>query len=195
MMKFVDLPKYGPVHRFADYHVYRTLLILMDGRRKGRKQLADSVKVGEGSMRTIIDYLRDRGFIDVQQTGIKISNKGLEFMKSIPLKVERLEPSDMSIAERNVAVHVKGAASRVSLGIEQRDAAVKAGAEGATTIIYSGGKLIIPPDYSVDDHKPSSSLLLRKVFSLAEGDVIIIGTAQEYFEAENGALAAAFALI
>ncbi|HXZ23889.1 MAG TPA: DUF4443 domain-containing protein, partial [Methanomassiliicoccales archaeon] len=153
-MKLVDLPKYGPLHRFADYHVYRTLLALADGRRRGRKQLAEAVGLGEGSMRTIVEYLRDKGQIDVKQTGIKISSRGAEFVKQMPVKLERLEPSSISLGTRNVAVQVKGKAKKIGLGIEQRDAAIKAGADGATTIVVSGGKLVIPPDYFVDRETP-----------------------------------------
>lgn len=189
------MPKYGPVHRFADYHVYRTLLLLSDGRRRGRKQLADAVNVGEGSMRTIVEYLRDKGFVDVKQTGLKISTRGLDFMRTFPIKIERLEPSDISIAVRNVAVLVKNRADRISLGIEQRDAAIKAGAEGATTIIIKGGKMLVPPDYQLDKEKPDIARGLRKMLSPGEGDIIIVGTAQEYDRAEDGALAAAFALL
>jgi len=189
-MKLLDLPKYGPLHRFADYHVYRTLLVLADGRRRGRRQLAGSVGLGEGSMRTIVEYLREKG-----TTGIKISNKGLEFLKQVPLKVQRLHPSDISISERNVAVQVKGRSRRISLGIEQRDAAIKAGAEGATTIIVVGGRLVVPPDYSLDEEKPGITADLRDTFDLNEGDVVIIGTASSYDRAEDGALAAAFDLV
>jgi len=149
-MKILDLPKYGPVHRFADYHVYRTLLLLSDGRRRGRKSLADAVKVGEGSMRTIVEFLREKGYVDVKQTGIKISYKGQEFLRNLPIRMERLEPSDISIAVRNVAVLVRSRAEKISLGIEQRDAAIKAGAEGATTIVIKGGKMLVPPDYYLD---------------------------------------------
>lgn len=194
-MKLVDLAKYGPLHRFADYHVYRTLLLLSDGRRRGRKQLADSVNVGEGSMRTIVEYLRDRGMIDIKQTGIKISSRGLEFIRKLPIRLERLEPSDISISERNVAVLVRGKANRIVLGIEQRDSAIKAGAEGATTIVLVGGKLIVPPDYELDKEKPDISAVLREAFAPIEGDAIIIGTAQSYERAEDGALAAAFELL
>lgn len=194
-MKLVDLAKYGPLHRFADYHVYRTLLLLSDGRRRGRKQLADSMNLGEGSMRTIVEYLRDRGMIDIKQTGIKISNRGLEFIRQLPIRLERLEPSDISISERSVAVLVKGKAKRIVLGIEQRDSAIKAGAEGATTIIVVGGKLIVPPDYDLDNEKPEISGALRKAFSPSEYDAIIVGSAHSYERAEDGALAAAFELL
>jgi hypothetical protein len=194
-MKLLDLPKYGPVHRFADYHVYRTLLLLSDGRRRGRKSLADSVNIGEGSMRTIVEFLRDKGYVDVKQTGIKISIKGMEFLRNLPIRMERLDPSDISIAMRNVAVLVKNRADRVTLGIEQRDAAIKAGAEGATTIVVKGGKLLVPPDYLLDKEKPEIARGLRKLLSPSEGDIVIVGAAQEYDRAEDGALAAAFALL
>ncbi len=194
-MKLLDLPKYGPVHRFADYHVYRTLLLLSDGRRRGRKSLADTVNVGEGSMRTIVEFLREKGYVDVKQTGIKISNKGQEFLRKLPICMERLEPSDISIAIRNVAVLVKGSASKIALGIEQRDAAIKAGADGATTIVVKEGKMIVPPDYWLDKEKPEIARGLRKLLSPNEGDVVIVGAAEEFHLAEDGALAAAFALL
>jgi hypothetical protein len=194
-MKLVDLAKYGPLHRFADYHVYRTLLLLSDGRRRGRKQLADSVNVGEGSMRTIVEYLRDRGMIDIKQTGIKISSRGLEFIRQLPIRMERLEPSDISISERSVAVLVKGRANRIVMGIEQRDSAIKAGADGATTVILVRSNLVVPPDYILDKEKPEISKELRESFAPVEGDVIIIGSAPSYESAEDGALAAAFELL
>jgi hypothetical protein len=194
-MKILDLPKYGPVHRFADYHVYRTLLLLSDGRRRGRKSLADAVKVGEGSMRTIVEFLREKGYVDVKQTGIKISYKGQEFLRNLPIRMERLEPSDISIAVRNVAVLVRSRAEKISLGIEQRDAAIKAGAEGATTIVIKGGKMLVPPDYYLDKERPEIAKGLRNLLSPNDGDIVIVGAAEEYERAEDGALAAAFALL
>ncbi len=194
-MKFVDLHKYGPLHRFADYHVYRTLLLLSDGKRRGRRQISESVKVGEGSMRTIIEHLRDERMIDVKQTGVKISSRGLEYLKNLPIRLERLQPSDISIAERNVAVLVHGKAGKIALGIEQRDSAIKAGAEGATTVVVLGDKLMVPPDYCLDLERPKISKELRDALDPAEGDVIIIGTATDYESAEDGALAAAFVLL
>ena len=194
-MKFVDLHKYGPLHRFADYHVYRTLLLLSDGKRRGRKQISESVKVGEGSMRTIIEHLREKRMIDIKQTGVKISSRGLDYIKQLPIRLERLQSSDISIAERNVAVLVHGKADRITQGIEQRYSAIKAGAEGATTVIVIGNKLVVPPDYCLDVEKPNISSELRGALDPSEGDVIIIGTATDYELAEDGALAAAFVLL
>jgi hypothetical protein len=194
-MKLVDLPRYGPVHRFADYHVFKTLSILSDGRRKGRKQLAEMVDVGEGSMRTIIEYLREREMIDVKQTGVKIAVKGHEFLSKLPIFMERVEPTDSTLGERSAAVLVKGQSMKIKMGVEQRDSAIKAGAEGATTIIVSGGQLVVPPDYDLDKERPEFAQTLRRLLAVSEGDVIIIGTSKTYDRAEDGALAAAFELI
>jgi hypothetical protein len=94
-----------------------------------------------------------------------------------------------------VAVLVHGKANLIALGIEQRDSAIKAGAEGATTIIVVRNKLMVPPDYCLDIERPKISLELRKALDPNESDVIIIGTAADYERAEDGALAAAFELI
>jgi predicted transcriptional regulator len=194
-MKLVDLPRYGPVHRFADYHVFKTLSILSDGRRKGRKQLADMVNVGEGSMRTIVEYLRDREMIEVKQTGVKITSKGHEFLSKLPIYMERVEPTDSTLGDRSAAVLVKGQSMKIKMGVEQRDSAIKAGAEGATTVIVSGDRLIVPPDYDLDKERPEFAETLRRLLAVSEGDVIIIGTAKTYDHAEDGALSAAFELI
>jgi len=194
-MKLVDLSRYGPVHRFADYHVYKTLAVLADGRRKGRKQLADAVGVGEGSMRTILENLRERDLIEVKQTGVVISRRGTEFYNGFPIQSGVVTKSDASIGQVTVAVKIKGRGDRIKIGVEQRDAAVKAGAEGATTIVVRGGTMMIPPDYNVDQNMVDFAHELRGIFELRENDVVIIGTGLEYHQAEDGALAAAFELL
>ncbi len=194
-MKLIDLSRYGPVHRFADYHVYKALAALSDGRRKGRKQLSQAVGIGEGSMRTIIEYLRDHELIEVKQTGISISNKGTEFFNGFPIQVGMLSKSDATLGTETVAVLVRGHKNRVKIGVEQRDAAVRAGADGATTILVQGGELWVPPDFCLDKERPDFAAELRDIFSVRDGDVIIIGTGADYHKAEDGALAAAFELI
>lgn len=194
-MKLIDRPKYGPLFRFGDYHVYKTLSVLSDGRRKGRKQVADRIGIGEGSMRTIIDHLRDEGLVDIKQTGIKITKKGQEFISRLPLQVYVLDVADITLGQRSVAVQVKDAAQKVGSGMEQRDQAIKAGAEGATTIVVKGERLTIPLDYDLDKDQPDIAGAIRRLFDLSDGDVIIIGTSEDLQRAEEGALAAAFALL
>lgn len=194
-MKLVDLSRYGPMHRFSDFHVYNALAFLSDGRRKGRKNMAEAIGVGEGSMRTILEFLRDHDLVDIKQTGVVISKRGLEFLNSFHLQVGLVTRSDVTIGKVTVAVLVRDKADRIRIGVEQRDAAVKAGAEGATTIVVHSGDLWILPDYNLDKNRPDFASELRSIFELRERDVIIIGTGQSYRQAEDGALSAAFDLI
>lgn len=85
--------------------------------------------------------------------------------------------------------------NKIKMGVEQRDSAIMAGAEGATTLVVIDGKLIVPPDYVIDEHDPNLAKLLHEKFNLREGDAIIIGTASTVSKAEDGALAAAFDLL
>ncbi|MDH7508657.1 MAG: hypothetical protein QHH00_04570 [Methanomassiliicoccales archaeon] len=194
-MKIIPTPKYGPIHRFSDYHVYKTLQVLSDGERLGRRQLAQLVAIGEGSMRTIIEYLRAKKFVDVKHSGVKITSKGLQFLQKIPIEIRHLEPTEITMGQYGVAVKVAGKSHEVRSGIEQRDSAVKAGADGATTIVIREGRLIIPNDYDLDSKRPDIAKLLRGTFQLNEGDVIIVGRSSDKQLAEIGALTAAFDLL
>ena len=46
-MKIMDIPAFGPMFRFTDANVYYSLYLLADGKRLGRKKLAELVGVGE----------------------------------------------------------------------------------------------------------------------------------------------------
>ena len=82
-MKIIDEPQFGPMFRFNDANVYWALHLLSDGRRMGRKRLAEEVGVGEGSMRRIIDTLKEWEFILIKQTGITITKAGQSFLNQV----------------------------------------------------------------------------------------------------------------
>jgi hypothetical protein len=86
-------------------------------------------------------------------------------------------------------------ASKVKSGMEQRDQAIKAGADGATTVVVNGDRLTVPVDFDLDKGRPETAWALRRLFDLSDGDVIIIGTSVSLQRAEEGAMAAAFELL
>lgn len=79
--------------------------------------------------------------------------------------------------------------------MEQRDRAMIAGADGATTVLVKNGKLQIPGGIDLEGIYPDTASTLSKLFDLENGDIIIIGTASEYELAEEGAVTAALDLI
>jgi hypothetical protein len=193
-LKIIDTPQYGPMFRFGDTNVYWALHMLSDGKRMGRKVLADLVGVGEGSMRRILDTLKGWEMITVKQTGITITKTGLGFLNELPLKVIDLKVGDIVLGKYQQAVKVYGVSSKIENGMQQRDAGIRVGAAGCTTIVIRRGTLMMPPDWDLDRERPELAERIRKVIGLSPNDVIIVGGADDPHSAINAALAAAFEL-
>lgn len=193
-MKIIDAPRFGPMFRFTDASVYWALHILSDGKRVGRKRLSEAIGVGEGSMRRILNTLKEWDMICIKQTGITITKTGQDFLEDIPIRVFELDPGDLVLGGYTQAVVVRGAADKVGNGLKQRDAGIRAGALGCTTLILADGKILLPPEWSVDEHMPAVSEQIRSANIAVDGDAIIIGGADEQMVAINAALNAAFEL-
>ena len=194
-MKIIDAPQYGPMFRFTDASVYWALYVLSDGKRMGRKRLSEEIGVGEGSMRRILNTLKEWEMISIKQTGITITRAGLEFLEKTPIRVVDINAGSLVLGEYTQAVVVKGVAEKVGNGLKQRDAGIRAGSLGCTTLIVKEGGIFLPPDWSIDDHNPDVAENIRALGIVADGDAVIIGGADDEHTAINAALTAAFELI
>lgn len=180
--------------RFTDSNVYWALYLLSGGKRMGRKRLADSIGVGEGSMRRIIDTLREWEMITIKQTGISITKSGTGFLNELPMKVISINLGDSVIGKFQQGVIVYGVANKVENGMQQRDAGIRAGADGCTTLVIRDGVLTIPPDWNVDENRPELADKVRNEIGMTENDVIIVGSSDNEHAAVNAVLTAAFEL-
>ena len=190
-MKIIDEPQFGPMFRFNDANVYWALHLLSDGRRMGRKRLAEEVGVGEGSMRRIIDTLKEWEFILIKQTGITITKAGQSFLNQIPIRPVDLNLKDSVMGEFQQAVLVLGVADKVNNGMEQRDEGIKVGATGYTTVVLRDGVLSIPPDWNLDENDPANAMKIRKEIGMTQNDIIIIGGGNTQSVAVEAAVSAA----
>ena len=193
-MRIIDTPQYGPMFRFTDANVYWALYVLSDGKRMGRKKLADEIGVGEGSMRRILETLRQWEMITIKQTGITITRSGLGFLAEIPIKVVDLDLKDAIVGTYGQAVVVYGVGKKIENGMQQRDAGIKAGATGCTTLVIRNGALMVPPDWNMDEKNPAVAARVREVTNITEDDAIIVGSAYDQHTAIVAALTAAFEL-
>ena len=99
----------------------------------------------------------------------------------------------ITVGVANFAVLVKGAASKVKRGIEQRDAAIMVGAQGATSLIMQDGRLRMP---GMDETIGAEiERIIQERMELCEGDALIIGSSDDLFLAEIGAKSAALILL
>ncbi len=180
--------------RFTDADVFWTVYTLATGKKIGRKKLADQVGVGEGSMRRILETLRTEEYITIHQTGISISQKGIEFLDTIPISVIGIQLPNSVVGMYQQAVLVKGVANKIYNGMEQRDAGIKVGAAGCTTVVMRDGFVTIPPDWIVDNEDPELAIQIRET-GMTENDVIIVGSASDPSAASSAAVMAALDLI
>jgi DNA-binding PadR family transcriptional regulator len=181
----------GPLPRFAEVHIRRALEVIAKHGRIGRKQLAMELGVGEGSVRTILNRLKKRGLITSSRGGHALTAKGRQSLGE-PFEFVQIDVGDLTVGKVDVATIVRGSAKKVKRGIEQRDEAIKAGADGATVLIFRRGRLQFLGGFARVKKGLARSLV--EVFKPHEGDVIVIGTAQNPAKAEEGARAAARSL-
>lgn len=181
----------GPLPRFAEIHVRIALELIAKNERIGRKQLTKELRVGEGSVRTILNHLKRQGLVTSSRGGHALTSKGKRSLGR-PLELVQIDAGKLTVGKFDVATIVSGAARKVRLGVEQRDEAIKAGAEGATVLIFKKGKLRFPGGFW--EVKKGTGDALIKALRPREGDVIVIGTAGDIVKAETGSKAAARSL-
>ena len=193
-MKIIDAPQYGPMFRFTDASVYWALHILSDGKRMGRKRLSEEIGVGEGSMRRILNTLKENNFVDIKQTGITITKCGLAYLSELPIRVLDVDASRIVLGECSQAILVKGVSKLIDNGLQQRDAGIRVGALGCTTLVMRDNELILPPEWSIDKNEPEVAKHIKECSNMIDDDIIIIGSADNPIVAINAALTAAFEL-
>jgi protein involved in polysaccharide export with SLBB domain len=142
--------------------------------------------------------MKNESLIEVSKSGISLSETGKDLLGSLRVLLsEQVEiPStSITVGSFNIAVRVAGMKDSVKYGLEQRDAAMMAGAKGATTLVFTKNELSLPGTEENVSKIDSCLLVALSKLSLKEGDVIIIGSADEKIKAELGAKTAALELL
>lgn len=189
----------GPYPSFSVLHVIKAVELMAKRGPIGRGKLSEELEIGEGATRTLINRLKDAKLTIVTKPGCSLTKKGKEIwnqLQSIFPQRVKLEKSELTLATYNVAVLAKNCGHKVGSGIRQRDAAVMAGAKGATTLIFRKQKLILPTvSEDIAQDFPAAFNQITKLLKLEENDAVVIGSADSLGKAEYGALAASWSLI
>ncbi|MBS7643336.1 DUF4443 domain-containing protein [Candidatus Bathyarchaeota archaeon] len=165
----------------------------------GRIRLSEVLRLGEGTTRTLIKRLKDIGLIKISKLGIELSPSGRKILNELKSKIVQsanVSKNPLTVGTYNVGILIRDSAHKVRYGVEQRDAAIKVGAKGATVLIFKDGRLSAPAVSSdVEKDWPEVARQILKIFRPAENDVIVIGSADTEVKAEEGARAAAWILL
>jgi hypothetical protein len=118
--------------------------------------------------------------IETSRIGTKMSVKGNRIFSHILSSVPGecvLPKCSVALGKYNYAVLLKQLSFAVKSGIEQRDAAIKMGALGATTLFYMNEKFVIPGTrYDALRREPQIRQLLVHKLRPELRDVVIIGS-------------------
>jgi predicted transcriptional regulator len=195
--------RYAPsrVLSFDVVHVFAALqMIGKNNNTTSRNALCEGLVLGEGTVKTLVKHLKMQGLIETSNKGTKLTAKGKSIceglLSAIPSEM-RLPKCSIALSRFNYAVLVREFGFAVGLGIEQRDAAIKMGATGATTLLFKDNKFVMPAnsDDSLKREREVRRMIVEQL-NPREGDVIIIGSAENNGKtAELGAKNAALLTI
>lgn len=193
--------RYAPSRNLAFdiVHVFAALQIMAKEGRASRGTLCKELALGEGTVKTLVKHLKMHGFVQTSNGGTKMTAKGggicSELLSSMPAEMA-LPKCSIALGKFNYAVLVKELGYAVRSGIEQRDAAIKMGAIGATTLLFKEGRLVMPASSHDSLRKePAVRRMVIEKLQPEEGDVIIIGSADSGKAAELAAKNAALLTI
>ena len=198
MQQIAEKKAPGPSTTFTIFHIFYALEVMAQ-KPLGRNKLAEKLNVGDGAVRTIISRLREAGLIETFKEGCSLTKKGCEvwrqFEEFFPKRVE-LPKSELSASEFNHAFLVKNCGQKVESGIDQRDAAIIAGARKALVIVFKNGHLSIEGvSDCLEKEYPQAANLILAGLAPQENDVVIVAGADTALKAKRGAFAASWSLI
>ena len=174
---------YAPsrVISFNMVHVFKALQLVKSRGHISRDLLSKELGLGEGSIRTLMRHLQMNNMIKATNAGTTMTQKGeallLELLSSIPTEMN-LTKCSIALGKFNYVVLLKQHSHAIKSGVEQRDAAIKIGAKGATTLLFKQNKFVMPSNTNYDSlqKEPKISKLLIRTLNPEEGDAIIIGS-------------------
>ncbi len=188
----------GPSTTFTVFHIFYALELLSQ-EPIGRNKLAKKLNVGDGAVRTIICRLKDSELIETSKEGCNLTEKGLEvwgqFEKVFPKRIE-IGKSELIQSDFVFAFLVKSCGQKVQSGIDQRDAAIIAGARKALVIVSKEGHLRIESvSDCIEKQYPVAANQILKELAPEDNDVIIVSGGDSALKAKRGAFAASWSLI
>ncbi|MEM1946335.1 MAG: DUF4443 domain-containing protein [Candidatus Caldarchaeum sp.] len=195
---FLDRELKGPSPAFTTVQLLYAVFLLGSHTVLGRKRLTDYLGIGEGSVRTMLTRLTEKGLAVSTQKGLSLTDKGRElydYLKKFLTAVKAVSFNMPWQAQHNHGLVVKGLADRVSTGVEERDEAIRNGASAAMVLTYMFDGLYMPRVANLTVEQPHFARQVVEFFKPSVNDVVIIAGADDDVKARYAALAAAVKLV
>jgi predicted transcriptional regulator len=172
---------------YSPIHIVKILFLLSEN-PMGRFQLMKEMEMKEATIKTLVKRLKKNKLIESSTKGNVLTKKGKELLKKTLMKISKpitIDISGYTVGKYNTAILVKKSSKKVNFGVEQRDEAIKIGADGATTLICSNNRLIFP---GCNRNITELEKTLRKHFKIENEDVIVISSGSTKNISEEAAI-------
>jgi len=184
----------GNIPSYVKTDVLRAFLLIKGN--ISRNDIVKKLELGEGTVRAILDILKNKNLICSTKQGHSLTEKGNLFLKKTEksITVKRLILEDFYPELEKAVVLLKKADKNLKISFEQRDIAVKQGADGAVILRFDN-KLYIPnADINFKESYKKAYNEILKCFDFKKGYMLIICFAGSLRNAENGALEIALSM-
>jgi hypothetical protein len=177
------------------------LLLRLEG-PVGRYTLKDMLGMTdhEGTVKLMLSELKHGGHVATSRRGSALTPAGETLLdrRLSEYRVVNVTEARVPLFAAGpvlVGVQIRGKATAIQSGIEQRDAAIRAGAIGATVMTLHDGILRVPTVYrDLASEHPDVAAQIRASYPLADDDVLILVSARTPWTAYASALATAMTL-
>ena len=184
----------GNISSYVKTDILRAFLLVKEN--VSRNDLVKKLGLGEGTVRTILDILKDKNLIYSTKKGHSLTEKGVLVFKKIEknIVVKKLILGDFYPELEKAVVLLKKADKNIKICFEQRDIAVKQGVEGAVILKFDKELYIPNADINFNKNYKKSYDEILKRFDFKKGNILIVCFAKSLRNAENGALEIALSM-
>src|ERR687887_2935751 len=136
---------------FELVHIFKVFQLLDKNEHISRIFLCQELTLGEGSVRTLVKHLKMQNLVKSTNGGTRLTEKGKALSSEVLQSISSegsMPKCSIALGKFNYVVLLKNYGFAIKSGIEQRDAAIKMGALGATTLLYKDRKFVMPGAYN-----------------------------------------------
>ena len=176
----------GNIPNFTVIDILRCFLKI--DKDTSRLELVKKLQLGEGTVRTILDVLKNNSLIKSTQKGHSLSEEGNKVLNRVKKDIELLEKIEYKEYKnlKSQAIVVRN--PKLEKTTQLRDKAIKNGAEAALILLFDG-KLKMPGFKFQEDFSE-----LENCYNFKNKDVLVVTFASSSKLAEQSALSVALEL-
>ena len=183
----------GPMSRYSDAYLFMVLDSLYRNGRMSRRLLVEDVGLGEGSVRSMLNVLKDWRWIEISRSGSYLTEFGRTNFEGFGIRYVDIQDRKYALGSRQQGIIIKGEAGKITNGMAQRDLAVKNGAMGASVFVMRDGRVLFPTIWDLDEKDPEVAARIRAA-GLTEGDALVVVGSENIYRSRVAAAAVGLAM-